>query len=125
MATPGTFELPKGTINKLIHNANPDLKVRKESKLAIQRATEIFILYLAHNANLSAKNSKRSTIQAADVLKALKEIEFGGYNDELNQMLTSYRAEQQQIKDAKKAKKAASVAAEESDVPMNDAPADQ
>lgn len=106
MSTKGSYELPPTAVSKIISKANPNIKVKKDAKQAISKAAGIFVLYLAHNANQLCKNSKRSTIQADDVLTALNDIEFGDFNDELKKALISYRTEQQQIKESKKQKKA-------------------
>merc|ERR1712176_1088458 len=85
----------------IISKANPNVKVKKEAKQAIAKAAGIFVLYLAHNANQLSKSAKRSTILADDVLNALDNIEFGDFNDELKKTLTTYRAEQNKIKETK------------------------
>eukprot|EP01083_Nonionella_stella_P090808 253751_1 len=99
------YELPTTAVAKIINKANPNIKVKKDAKQAISKAAGIFVLYLAHNADTSCKNAKRSTIQAHDVLDALNDIEFGEFNQELQKLLSSYRAEQQQMKESKKQKK--------------------
>ena len=105
MSAKGSYELPATSIAKIISKSNPNVKVKKEAKQAISKAAGIFVLYLAHNANQLCHQSKRSTIQADDVLQALSDIEFGEFNDDLRRMLQEYRDEQEQIRLSKKQKR--------------------
>ena len=103
MSAKGSYELPATSIAKIISKSNPNVKVKKDAKQAISKAAGIFVLYLAHNANQLCQHSKRSTIQADDVLQALTDIEFGEFNDDLKRMLQEYREEQELKRKSKRA----------------------
>ena len=74
------FEPPAACIRRLLKQALPkSTNVSKDSLAAISRASGIFVLYLTACANDVAREGKRTTIVAKDVLAALKELEFDDF----------------------------------------------
>ncbi|GMI26288.1 hypothetical protein TeGR_g6463 [Tetraparma gracilis] len=101
------FEPPLHAVKKLLKQALPSHSiVGKDASAAFSRAAGIFILYLTSAANDFAHDNKRQTISAADVLAAVKEVEFGMFSDKMEAFLEQYRAEEEQSKERKKAEKA-------------------
>lgn len=96
------FGLPLASITRIVKSRLPEgVQVGKEAKLAFSKASGIFVLYLVSCALDICKESKRSTISAADIFAALEEVEFDEYKDPLRDYLNKYREQQ----DAKKAEK--------------------
>ncbi|XP_031268482.1 DNA polymerase epsilon subunit 3-like [Pistacia vera] len=75
-------ELPKTIVRRVfkdkLNECSPDtdITVNKDSLLAFSESARIFIHYLSATANDICKESKRQTINADDVLKAIEEIDF-------------------------------------------------
>ncbi|KVF97773.1 Histone-fold [Cynara cardunculus var. scolymus] len=76
-------ELPKAIVRRLVKDKlsqlsqdGGEIQVLKDSLLAFSESSRIFIHYLSATANDICKESKRQTINAEDVFKALEEIEF-------------------------------------------------
>ncbi|KAJ0463895.1 putative DNA-directed DNA polymerase transcription factor Hap3/NF-YB family [Helianthus annuus] len=76
-------ELPKAIVRRVVKDKlsqlsqnGADIQVLKDSLLAFSESARIFIHYLSATANDICKESKRQTINAEDVFKALEEIEF-------------------------------------------------
>eukprot|EP00943_MAST-04B_sp_MAST-4B-sp1_P006860 g6860.t1 len=96
------FGLPLASITRIVKSRLPEgIQVGKEAKLAFSKASGIFVLYLVSCALDICKESKRSTISAADIFAALEEVEFDDYKEPLRDYLNKYREQQ----DAKKAEK--------------------
>jgi histone H3/H4 len=73
------FEPPLACIRRILKNALPSsTNVGKDASAAFARASGIFIIYLTACANDFARENKRQTITANDVLAAIK-VRFGGY----------------------------------------------
>ncbi|KAJ7544565.1 hypothetical protein O6H91_09G083000 [Diphasiastrum complanatum] len=70
-----------------------DVPVNKEALLAFAESAKIFIHYLSATANDICRESRRQTINADDVLKALEEIEFQEFVEPLKASLEEYRKE--------------------------------
>ncbi|EOR00823.1 DNA polymerase epsilon subunit 3 [Wallemia ichthyophaga EXF-994] len=87
------FELPKSTVTKLAKEGVPDgAKFQKDTLLAIQKSSSVFINWLASSAQEKAHDKKNKTINAENVFAAVKEMELGGELDELlNDELAAYR----------------------------------
>ena len=87
------FGLPLASITRIVKSRLPEgIQVGKEAKLAFSKASGIFVLYLVSCALDICKESKRSTISAADIFAALEEVEFDDYkefeeNDKFNEFL--------------------------------------
>jgi len=84
---------------------------------AFARASGIFIIYLTACANDFARENRRQTITANDVLAAIKELEFDEFAPELTTFLERYRELEKKKKNAKAkaAAERAKEAAEEKD----------
>ena len=106
MKTP-EFEPPQASVARIIKAALPsDVQLSKDAKAAFSRASGIFIFYLTHCANEFKTESKRSTIQAQDVVSALKELDFGDLEGPMEEFLELYKKEQKEEAAKKKAEKA-------------------
>ena len=67
------FEPPLACIRRILKNALPSsTNVGKDACAAFARASGIFIIYLTACANDFARENKRQTITANDVLAAIK-----------------------------------------------------
>ncbi|XP_010906971.1 DNA polymerase II subunit B4 isoform X2 [Elaeis guineensis] len=82
-------ELPRAIVQRVVKDklaelssggrrrgGQEEVNVHKDALLAFAESARIFIHYLSATANDICKESKRQTINAEDVLKALEEIEF-------------------------------------------------
>ncbi|XP_057483330.1 DNA polymerase II subunit B4 isoform X2 [Actinidia eriantha] len=75
-------ELPKAIVRRVVKeklsqlSKEGDISVFREALVAFSESARIFIHYLSATANDVCKESKRQTINADDVFKALEEIEF-------------------------------------------------
>ncbi|KAB1223126.1 DNA polymerase epsilon subunit 3 [Morella rubra] len=75
-------ELPRSIVRRVVKDKlsqcsqDGDLSLHKDALLAFSESARIFIHYLSATANDICRESKRQTINADDVLKALEEIEF-------------------------------------------------
>ena len=89
---PEEMSLPVAAIMRIIKAKLPDgVQIGKEAKTAFSKACSIFIMYVTTIANDLAKESKRSTVTAADVLHALKEPEFDDFLPMVENSLFAYR----------------------------------
>jgi DNA polymerase epsilon subunit 3 len=68
--------------------AKKEVTVQKEALAALAEAGRMFIHYLTGTANELCQESKRLTINADDVLRALDEIEFSEFAEPLRETLT-------------------------------------
>ena len=67
------FEPPQASIKRLLKNTLPaNAIISKDALSAITRACGIFIIYITACANDCARESKRTTISANDILAAIK-----------------------------------------------------
>jgi histone H3/H4 len=68
-AIPTDFEPPVACIQRVIKSVLPEsVQIGKDAKAAFARSAGIFIMYITACANDFAKDNKRSTITAGDVL---------------------------------------------------------
>jgi DNA polymerase epsilon subunit 3 len=67
--------------------AKKEVTVQKEALAALAEAGRMFIHYLTGTANELCQESKRLTINADDVLRALDEIEFSEFAEPLRETL--------------------------------------
>lgn len=65
--------------------------VSKDALLAFSEAAKVFVSLVSTTANDVCKESKRQTISAEDVLKAVEELEFGEILPELTEFLEGKR----------------------------------
>ncbi len=111
-----SLSLPLASIVKILKEALPaNVSVSKEVKLSLQRAAALFVLYVTNTANQLAKEGKRSTITADDVMAALEELEFEPLLEPLEGFLEKWRKQhekfRQKIKEAAQASRARAAAA--------------
>ena len=96
------FEPPAACIRRLLKQALPQsTNVSKDSLAAISRASGIFVLYLTACANDVAREGRRTTIVAKDVLGALKELDFEEFVPLMEQFLEGHRKEESKKKEEK------------------------
>jgi len=106
------FEPPVACVRRILKKTLPSSSnVGKDAVAAFSRASGIFIIYLTACANDFARENRRQTITANDVLAAIKELEFDEFSPELNTFLEGYREAEKNKKDVK-AKAAAARAKE-------------
>ncbi|XP_057954443.1 DNA polymerase II subunit B4 [Malania oleifera] len=81
----------KGKLCQLSSSGEGDISLNKDALLAFSESARIFIHYISATANDICKESKRQTINADDVLKALEEIEFPEFVHPLRASLDDFR----------------------------------
>ncbi|XP_039004720.1 DNA polymerase epsilon subunit 3-like [Hibiscus syriacus] len=90
-------ELPKAIVRRVVKeklsecSPDYDFNVHKDALLAFSESARIFIHYLSATANDICKESKRQTMNAEDVFKALEEIEFSEFVKPLRASLTEFK----------------------------------
>ena len=100
------LNLPNAVVTRIIKEALPEgIAVGKEARLAVAKASSIFILYLTSAANTVAKNNNRKTISAADVTQAMENIDFEHFIKPLQEALEIFKKNQKEKKDATVKKK--------------------
>ncbi|XP_071735515.1 DNA polymerase II subunit B4 [Rutidosis leptorrhynchoides] len=107
-------ELPKAVVKRLVKQKlsqlsqdDGDMLVPKDSLMAFAESSRIFIHYLSATANDICKESKRHTINAEDVFKALEEIEFPEFVASLKTSLEEFKRKNSKRKsDSSKSKEA-------------------
>ncbi|GLT48717.1 hypothetical protein SLA2020_223250 [Shorea laevis] len=104
-------ELPKAIVRRVVKDklsdcsADTDITLHKDSLLAFAESARIFIHYLSATANDICKESRRQTISADDVLRAVEEIEFPEFVKPLKASLAEFRQKNAEKKgEASKAK---------------------
>ncbi|CAI9785058.1 unnamed protein product [Fraxinus pennsylvanica] len=93
-------ELPKAIVRRLVKDklsqlSDSEISVFREALEAFSDSARIFVHYLSATANDICKESKRQTINAEDVFKALEEIEFSDYVGPLRASLEGQRYDTQ------------------------------
>ncbi|WVN89143.1 uncharacterized protein L203_104359 [Cryptococcus depauperatus CBS 7841] len=100
------FELPKTTLTKLAKGSIPDnVKMQQDVVLALLRGSTLFISYLTSAAHDQATARSGKTVTAADVIKAITEMDFGPADvlvPIMEQELAAYRSIQAKVKANKK-----------------------
>ncbi|XP_066399116.1 DNA polymerase II subunit B4-like [Miscanthus floridulus] len=92
-------ELPRAIVRRLVKDKlshvaggeGAEVIVNKDAMAAFAESARIFIHYLSATANDMCKESKRQTISADDVLKALDEMEFSEFVEPLRTSLQEFR----------------------------------
>lgn len=92
-------ELPRAIVRRLVKDKlaqvaggdGAEVIVNKDAMAAFAESARIFIHYLSATANDMCKESKRQTISADDVLKALDEMEFSEFVEPLKTSLQEFR----------------------------------
>ncbi|KAL3776021.1 hypothetical protein ACHAW5_007103 [Stephanodiscus triporus] len=96
------FEPPAACIRRLMKQSLPkSTTVSKDSLAAISRASGIFVLYLTACANDVAREGRRTTIVAKDVLGALRELDFADFLPAMEAFLESHRRDERNKKEEK------------------------
>lgn len=99
---PTEFEPPLACVRRLLKNTLPSsTNVGKDASSAFARACGIFVVYLTACANDFARENKRQTITANDILAAVKEVDF----DEFTPKLTTFIDRHRRSEKAKRARK--------------------
>ncbi|KAF8395395.1 hypothetical protein HHK36_019341 [Tetracentron sinense] len=94
---PEAEELPRAIVRRVVKDKisqssdEGDISLHKDALLAFSESARIFIHYLSATANDICKESKRQTINADDVFKALEEIEFPEFIEPLKAFLDEFR----------------------------------
>ncbi|XP_047313433.1 DNA polymerase epsilon subunit 3 [Impatiens glandulifera] len=92
-----TEELPKAIVRRLVKeklssiSTEGDISILRDALLAFSESARIFIHYLSATSNDICRESKRQTINAEDVFKALEEIEFTEFIEPLRASLEEFR----------------------------------
>ncbi|MBN3299515.1 DPOE3 polymerase, partial [Amia calva] len=103
---PEDLNLPNAVITRIIKEALPDgVNVSKEARRAISQAASVFVLYATSCANNFAMKAKRKTLNAADVLAAMEEMEFDRFLQPLREALEAYKKGQKGKKEASEQKR--------------------
>lgn len=96
-------ELPKANVTRILKHALPaSTALQKDAKLAISKASTVFINYLSATANDIAKSANHKTITAPDVFKALEVLELEDFVPKLQEAFTAFQQLQQEKKSRKK-----------------------
>jgi len=66
------FEPPLACVKRLLKNCLPRTNVGKDASIAFARACGIFVIYVTACANDFAREHKRTTITANDIMAAMK-----------------------------------------------------
>lgn len=91
---------PRATVQKLaknIMNASNDegasnMILAKDSMIALQRSSTVFVSHLMFQARQISKDEGRKTINAQDILGALEKAEFSGFIPEVKQKLSIFES---------------------------------
>ena len=112
---PEEFSLPMACINRIIKESLPDgTIVSKEAKLALMKATCVFILYSTAISNEFASKAHRRTLYAEDMFQALEDMELSEFIPDLRAMLDTYKTTSKGRKISLKKQKSSEVEAVES-----------
>lgn len=97
------LNLPNSNISKIIKDSLPaDVNMDKEARIAIARATSVFIMYLSSNAATAAHKHNHKTFSAQDVLNAINEMDFNSFIAPMKESLTQHQKTMKDKKDNKK-----------------------
>lgn len=97
------LNLPNSNITKIIKDSLPDdINMDKEARIAIARATSVFIMYLSSNAAAAAHRHNHKTFSAQDVMNAISEMEFANFMGPMNALLQQHQKSMKDKKDIKK-----------------------
>eukprot|EP01018_Ginkgo_biloba_P013289 Gb_21904 [translate_table: standard] len=109
-----TEDLPRANVRRVVKGkltdltrddpAKKDIAIHKEALLAFSESARIFMHYLSATANDICKESKRQTINAEDVMKAIEEMEFPEFLDPLRTSLEAFRKQNASKKSETKTK---------------------
>lgn len=98
--------MPNTVVTRIIKEGLPDgVTVGKDARIAVAKASSIFILYLTSSANIIAKKGNRKIISGPDVIQAMTDIELDQFIEPLQESLENFRKLQKEKKDATSKKK--------------------
>lgn len=84
--------LPRASINKMIKEILPHVRVANESRELILNCCTEFIHLLSSEANEICNQQQKKTINAEHVLQALEKLGFGDYSAEAEAVLRDCKA---------------------------------
>ncbi|CAH8359763.1 unnamed protein product [Eruca vesicaria subsp. sativa] len=90
-------ELPLAIVRRVVKDklseCSPDydVSIHKEALLAFSESARIFIHYLSATANDICKDSRRQTMKAEDVFKALEDMDFSEFLEPLKASLDDFK----------------------------------
>lgn len=84
--------LPRASINKMIKEILPQMRVANESRELILNCCTEFIHLLSSEANEICNQQQKKTINAEHVLQALEKLGFGDYSAEAEAVLRDCKA---------------------------------
>ncbi|KAJ1850486.1 guanylate kinase, partial [Coemansia sp. RSA 2703] len=87
------LDFPKAVLTRIVKASLPDnIAIQKDARLAVSKASTVFVSYLAATANDCARESGHKTIMTNDVFKALEAVGLGDFIDRLQADLAVYAA---------------------------------
>ncbi|XP_031635262.1 DNA polymerase epsilon subunit 3-like [Contarinia nasturtii] len=96
------LNLPNTNIIKIIKDSLPsDVTMDKEARIAIARATSVFIMYLSSNAAAMAHKKNHKTFSAQDVLDSINEMDFKHFTIPMKNALITYQKSMKEKKTKK------------------------
>ncbi|XP_058836795.1 DNA polymerase epsilon subunit 3 [Topomyia yanbarensis] len=96
------LNLPNAVVTRLMKEALPsDVKIANETRIALTRATSVFVLYLTSAATGIAQKNKQKSLTVDHVFAGLEEIEFESFIKPLRKDLEKYRKAVKTKKDKK------------------------
>ncbi|EMR09593.1 negative cofactor 2 complex subunit beta [Pneumocystis murina B123] len=98
------LSLPKATVQKLVSEMiPPDLVFAKETKDLLIECCVEFVHLVSSEANEICEREAKKTIAAEHVIKALEELGFQNYIDEIQQIVSDHK-KQQKTREKKQSK---------------------
>lgn len=83
-------KLAKNIINSSSDENSSNMIMAKDSMLALQRSSTVFVSNLMFQARQISKDQGRKTVNAQDILNALETAEFSGFVPEVKQKLSAF-----------------------------------
>ncbi|KAI8100093.1 histone-fold-containing protein [Halteromyces radiatus] len=98
-------ELPKANVTRVLkHALPPGTALQKNAKLAVSKASTVFINYITSLAHDAAKSNNHKTITPVDVMKAMEIAELDHLLPQLKERLQEYQTLQNEKKQRRKDK---------------------
>ena len=105
---PNELSLPMQCITRIIKSKLPDgMSVGSETKKVFSKACSLFVLYMTTVAADIAKENNRTNVSAADILAALRDLEFDELVPNVETALAAFRESEKARSIEAAAKKAA------------------
>ncbi|KAJ2778047.1 hypothetical protein GGI15_004299 [Coemansia interrupta] len=94
------LDFPKAVLTRIVKASLPDnIAIQKDARLAVSKASTVFVSYLAATANDCARESGHKTIMTNDVFKALEAVGLGDFIEKLQADLAVYAAHAKEKKE--------------------------